>query len=539
MKLVDIIRYYNTIRYLKPIQIYCQLYYRLRKIIRKTLKIKYPLSIEKKGESLTLKPYIEKNKSFEDGSFSFLNLEKSFSNIDWEYEEYGKLWNYNLNYFDFLLQPEMEIENGLNLIKDYISKLNENSTGLEPYPISIRGINWVKFISKFNIKDQFIDKSLYAQYQILSKNIEYHLLGNHLLENEFSLLFGAFYFNDINLYKKANQILENELKEQILNDGGHFELSPIYHQIIFDRLLDSINLLQNNMRFDDQKQLLNLFEEKASKMLEWLTQMTFSNGQIPHFNDSTEGMAPTTEHLINYSKRLGVKTISLQSTSQYSPLHINHYSLSDSGYRRFNGDSYECIIDVGQIGPDYIPGHAHADMLSFVLHINQKPIIVDIGISTYEKNEIRQLERSTVSHNTVVVNNQNQSDVWGGFRVGKRARLEIIKDKSDRLEASHNGYKPIIHKRNFIFYENGFSINDNLSIQSTRGKAYLHFHPDRKILLFDNRIIIDNKLFIEILLSENISIEEFNQPIAYNKSIESKKVMINFKGNLELKFDIN
>ena len=81
---------------------------------------------------------------------------------------------------------------------------------------------------------------------ILLDNLEYHLLGNHLLENGFSLLFGAYYFQDENLYKKAKEILEKELNEQILDDGAHFELSPMYHQLMLFRVLDCINLVKHN-----------------------------------------------------------------------------------------------------------------------------------------------------------------------------------------------------------------------------------------------------------------------------------------------------
>lgn len=37
------------------------------------------------------------------------------------------------------------------------------------------------------------------------------------------------------------------------------------------------------------------------------------------------------------------------------------------------------------IGPDYIPGHAHADTFNYELRIDGVPFIVDTGISTYNK----------------------------------------------------------------------------------------------------------------------------------------------------------
>ena len=133
--------------------------------------------------------------------FTFLNIPHNFSNqIDWNYTEYGKLWTYNLNYFDFLNQEGMSKEIGIDLINDYIENDKTLKDGKEPYPISLRGINWVKFLSENRVCDSRINKILHQHYFILLKNLEYHLLGNHLLENAFSLLFGAYYFQDEKLY---------------------------------------------------------------------------------------------------------------------------------------------------------------------------------------------------------------------------------------------------------------------------------------------------------------------------------------------------
>ncbi len=87
---------------------------------------------------------------------------------------------------------------------------------------------------------------LYRDYCHLLDHQEYHLLGNHLLENGYSLLFGALYFKEKKFEDAARRILTRELKEQVLDDGAHFELSPMYHQIILCRVLDTYNLLENN-----------------------------------------------------------------------------------------------------------------------------------------------------------------------------------------------------------------------------------------------------------------------------------------------------
>jgi hypothetical protein len=187
-------------------------------------------------------------------------------------------------------------------------------------------------------------------------------------------------------------------------------------------------------------------KEKSEKMLQWINCMTFSNGNIPLFNDAATGIAPSSQQLNDYAIRLGIP-----SEKIIPQIHLNSSDsfLKESGYRRFNGSNYECIIDVGQPGPDYQPGHAHADTFSFEIYFHGKPIIVDAGVSTYDKNERRQLERSTSSHNTVQLSSFNSSEVWGGFRVARRSNIISLDEDTGFVRASHDGYKHlgVIHER--------------------------------------------------------------------------------------------
>ena len=220
-----IILLFNTVKFLKPIQVYYRLYYAVRKKVRKVTGFQYPLSLTSKSQSLTLKPTIESYIALDKDTFTFLNLSHTFvKDIDWNYAEFGKLWTYNLTYFDYLQEEGMDQDKGLELIHDFIAQAKSHKDAMEPFPISLRGINWVKFLTQHQIQDQKIDDSLYAQYQMLMDNLEYHLLGNHLLENGFSLLFGAYYFQDETIYSKAEEILTAELEEQILGDGAQLRV---------------------------------------------------------------------------------------------------------------------------------------------------------------------------------------------------------------------------------------------------------------------------------------------------------------------------
>jgi hypothetical protein len=464
-----------------------------------------------------------------DGTFVFLNLSHTFSEgIDWNFSSYRKLWTYNLNYFDFLNQKEISKEEGLRLIKDFIAKKVVLKDAREPYPISLRGINWIKFISKNGITDPEINQFLFNDYIRLTHNLEYHLLGNHLLENAFSLFFGAYYFQNETFYKKAKQILTEELNEQVLEDGAHFELSPMYHQIILHRLLDCVNLAQLNPWKDDE--FLKFLKKKALQMLSWLHAATFSNGNIPMVNDSAYGIAPTSQQLFAYSKKLELEW-------EYS-------QLTDSGYRKFSTNRYELFVDVGRVGPSYQPGHAHADTFNFELYIDGKPIIVDTGITTYEKDELRQQQRGTAAHNTVKIGDRNQSQVWGGFRVAKRAKIVSLKENKNSLKATHDGYRDlgILHKRRFIAQDSQITIRDRLSNKTLHEhRAFLHFHPDIRSLDIDldkNRLTLEENDIHINFKGKIFTIQKENYEFAtgFNETEEAIKISISF--DLELNTQI-
>ena len=316
------LRYYETIRHLGFSQIFFFLIKPIRKHRAAFLASRKDLIILDKASGLVLLPFPASSLSVSGNEFNLLNRKKIFDNgnVNWNFSEFGLLWNYNLNYFDFLHQENFSAEDGVNLIHHFIDNTMINSHSYDPYPVSVRGINWIKFLLLQGIDDKNICESLYRQYVKLSYETERHLRANHLLENGFSLLFGAFYFHHEKLFQQAENILKKELEEQILDDGAHFELSPMYHRIILHHVLDCINLMKNKRT--DNNSLEELMKEKASAMLTWLNNMIFRTGDAPDFNDSSKDIVPSAAQLNAYAKQLNVYT--------------DNIALKDSGNRKFS-----------------------------------------------------------------------------------------------------------------------------------------------------------------------------------------------------------
>lgn len=522
--------YYDTLIDLLPQQIFFQLYYRIKRCFR-IADFQYRHSFWTNAKPLNFQSYLVVKPSYIPTIHQFLLLNQSYTIqngvVPWAQENlYGKLWTYHLNYFAFVLQEDISVLERLCFIRQFIAENTTAQVANEPYPIALRGINWIKFLSRHRIVDDTINSFLFTQYQYLAHNLEYHLLGNHLLENGFSLLFAGYYFQEKRWLKKANIILAKQLSIQILKDGAHIELSPMYHQLILERLFDCIQLRQQNALPDALREYEKLKDNSeeyyAQKMLNYLQTITFRNGDIPLINDSATGIAATTKELMDYGAALGFKA--------------NPQILSNSGYRKFQDSRVEILMDVGNILPKYQPAHAHCDALSAIVYVNNKPFLVDTGISTYQNTLQRYRERATQSHNTVQIADYQQSEIWSVFRIGRKAKTQILEESDKKIIAQHDGFKAIgiLHQRSFCIESPLITIEDSLSnADNYEAKAYWHFHPTVKIIAIIGHRIKTN--LAEIILHPNnvtFTITEYQFSEAFNQPQTAFKLTVIFKNIL-------
>lgn len=183
--------------------------------------------------------------------FRFLNVENEISRSgDWNSPKVFKLWLYNLHYFDDLnadgAASRFEWHRGL--ITRWIAENPPGiGTGWEPYPLSLRLVNWVKWLLAGNALGEDMRQSLALQARFLTQRLERHLLGNHLFANAKALVFAGCYFagDEADSWLRLGMaILNHEIPEQILGDGGHFERSTMYHALALEDMLDLINVTQ-------------------------------------------------------------------------------------------------------------------------------------------------------------------------------------------------------------------------------------------------------------------------------------------------------
>ena len=484
-----IIRFIKTVSYLKWSQIYYRIYYRLIPVM---LFFTSKPILRKKINGWGAPSYIQPSTT--DGTtFKFLNVTSQIDNGD----ETSKLWRYNFHYHNDLNSVVADINFPIceGIVNDWIlSNQSFKSEGWEPYCISLRSVNWVKWLSR--LKPEQIrpiwNDSLYNQIRVLEQRVEYHILGNHLFANAKAFVFAGAYFGgrqgDVWL-RKGIQLMKREMREQFLIDGAHYELSPMYHAMLLWDIADVIALHQIT-QLSALRTLSQDMQKICIKSFEWLNDMNHPDKDISFFNDAAFRVAPRIGDLSNYMKWLSIE---LPRQPEFQKVHgkLN----GASGYAVINWqDAHKLIFDVAKISPDYQPGHSHADTLSCELSLFGQRVLVNTGISTYENGSRRNSERATSSHNTVVLDDENSSDVWSSFRVARRARpfnVELC-NKSEQVEirGTHDGYtkrfNQRIHKRTLIAAKRLLIVRDSLRGDIAKAQAYWHFHPAVKIQQMDS-----------------------------------------------------
>jgi uncharacterized heparinase superfamily protein len=426
-------------------------------------------------------------------AFIFLNRAGNLEGpADWNAPEHEKLWLYNLHYFDDLNAAEAAQRREWH--RDLLQRwVRENppahGNGWEPYPTSLRVVNWIKWALTGNALEPGVTESLAIQVGWLARRLERHLLGNHILANAKALVFAGLYFEGKEADRwlsKGLALLDRELREQILSDGGHFERSPMYHAIILEDLLDLINLAASAQNGLTQHRV-PAWRRTVARMLEWLRLMCHPDGKIAFFNDAAFGVAPEYDALHAYAQRLGLNP-ELSDTVAPVPLPGGGrlIVLDSSGYVRVELSGSVAILDLARVGPDYLPGHAHADTLSFELSYASQRIIVNSGCSTYALSPERLRQRGTPAHNTVAIDGRDSSEVWGAFRVARRARpfdknIHVTESGAE-ISCAHDGYRCLpgkpVHRRLWRFCPRGITIRDEIDGPFTSAVAHYHLHPD-------------------------------------------------------------
>ncbi len=420
--------------------------------------------------------------------------------IGWPYDWTGAgashLWRFQLHYHEFLLQfvADDEVRNNplhknwriaWAVIQDWI-ETHQPETALRqtdawhPYCIARRLAAWAWLLSLAPPADELqnvVLKSVAQQAQFLERNLETDVRANHLFENYTALAIAGCLIkseNSDSWLNTAESGFREELPKQILEHGEHFELASMYHCQMLGNVLRA-GYLALNIR----PELSRLCSEYANRMIQFLNGVTHPDGEIPLFSDSCFHESPSVPQLKEVANLSELKW----NAPQEGVLECGPYWI-----HRENGSARSSFIvfDRGAVTADELPAHAHCDLLNLEASVNGQRWFVDSGNYFYEAGSMRQYCRSSLAHNVLTVDGENQCDIYSKFRMGRRGR--ITSRTSGHLEgfqwarASHDGYRHLAVKRIERMVAVGPSdlwicADIAYSIKNKRLLGYLHLSP--------------------------------------------------------------
>jgi uncharacterized heparinase superfamily protein len=381
---------------------------------------------------------------------------------DWDVAGTPLLWRFHLYYWDWawalaLAEDQAEARTLFAAMWEswYAAVPAGRGTAWRPYPVALRAWSFCGIyrglVAGSTIQDAFL-ADLGAQAGFLRRNLETDVGGNHLIKNLKALTGLAIFYSDDRLLAWALRRLQRQLGVQVLPDGGHYERSPAYHCQVLGDLIDVAGLLRAGSSDPEPAWLVEAIE----KMRGWLGVIVDPAGEVPLLNDGFP---------------VGPELLASLQPAALPPVPL--VMLRDTGLARAAVGGWHLLADIGLPCPRTLPAHAHADTLTCLVHVDSEPLLVDVGTSTYAAGPDRDRERSTAAHNTVEVDQQNSTEVFGAFRAGRRARVRgVSADASAGLgvvaiQASHDGYRNLRgrprHHRRWSLRADELRIDDTMT----------------------------------------------------------------------------
>ncbi|MCK5924237.1 MAG: alginate lyase family protein, partial [Methylococcales bacterium] len=246
-------------------------------------------------------------------------------------------------------------------------------------------------------------------------------------------------------------ILWRAIAQQTGADGGHGENSSSYHVAVW---LDSMEtaLLCRAAGVAVPPEIITLLE----KMGDFALALMRPDGRLPLLNDSIEDKPVT----LAKARALAATLFKGDLWQKGKNPRLDRY-FPDAGYVVLNGTTSHplyALLDVGNLGLAYCPGHGHADALSFELWWGAEPFLLDPGTYQYPAGKWRDLFRSTAGHNTATVDGVDQSEFVGPFRLARMSKtrnVDVALDDKVMVSAEHDGYErlpqPVTHRRTWLW----------------------------------------------------------------------------------------
>lgn len=360
-------------------------------------------------------------------------------------------------------------------------------------------------------KDYWLKQSnlITSHAEIIFERLSLHSSsGNHTITEAVGLIFaGKLYSNHPRACKWSevgSKLFIKEFLRQTNSDGSGIEQASWYLKFIFELALISVPLLDLNS--------VKSIKERLDAVESFLAELTV-NKQLFSYGDSDSGYA--------VSRYIDFAIMNKREATDNS-----HFK--DAGLIKISHANSVVFFDYGNLGMAPGFGHGHADCLTIVWYFDGRCILNDRGTYTYNGSEkLRHYFRSTSAHNTVVINQQDQSIqssrfMWKNDVESQLVTFEKLQEGTYVL-AKHFGYSSrfdCIHWRGVFVSSNGdLFVWDYIEGQPETIEVYWHFDSNVEL---DGNSIVNSKTPINILGLGDVQ-EQYNNQLDIPIGISSSE----------------
>lgn len=443
------------------------------------------------------------------GTPTFLNTSRRVwdgTDVEWDHEAYDDLpalWSMQLYTFQplswLVLGVDPADDRALELaatfdgwIRSWIESVEIGRPGYlrrewTPWAVSLRILHWSRYLAwrqrgrsagSTTGFELAVRRELYKNVLFLRNHVERDVGGNHLVENGAALVAAGCLFGKRPWIDDGIAILSDAATDQYLDDGAHFERSPMYHVLTLTRYLTVCDLLDESGR--SVPEALSTTADRATAFLRYLRP---PDGRIPLLNDAVYGQALPLDDCLRYADATGVEGEPTDQTG--TPRGDDSSPDGTSGYRWLRTGDGALLVDGGPVGPPHLPGHSHSDTLSVLVWLGDRPVLTDTGTYGYVDGPRREYARGVSGHNTVQVGDIEPIPLAGKYLMGPRPEPTTrslagpVSLFEGYYEARPNRTTRYDHHRAVYASDGWWFVRDTVRGHDgvpTRGR--LHVHPD-------------------------------------------------------------
>lgn len=441
--------------------------------------------------------------------------------------------------------------------------------------VAIRAINIIWSLNLLTacgcLTDRFVKrviKQLYYHGLFIENNLEKIDNGsntNHLVSNYLGLFYIGTFLPEFDRALKWRTIghkgLEEEMEAEVFTDGADYENSISYHRLVTEMFLHAGIIAKNN-----QTDFSNEYYERLNNMIRFSQSATGNSGKTMLIGDNDSGVIINLSNSISSSHNDIINIAAayfdypvenhIKATPDLcwftSPEKFESYLdknkvkatsnlYKESGYAFLRSEKYHLSFNANKVKETHLAGHKHNDNLSITLEYNNQQFLIDPGTYCYTSDpKNRNSSRSTSSHNTVMIDNKEQSPILNNrlFYLNDKSRnvtdLWINTKELKAVSAYHHGYlrnkSGIIHRRTLYAFEQlkSFSIQDNIRGNDNKNHdiTTTFVTPFKNIFHKNNAIIIeaDNGDFLSLSLKSRILPTFEITPFEYYPAYGVKKI---------------